>query len=204
MRLTELEHDALIEVFNLGVGRAADALSQLAGEPVLLTVPKVELLLKQEVIDQLAGNAEQRISAVRQTFEGTLCTEALLMFPAAQSLQLVQIMLGENLALEDLGEMEQEALAEIGNILLNSVLASVSDQLDLALQGSLPEVELGVLADLLTTDQNSDQPLLSLQVRFEIASRRIEGYLVFLLDIRSADLLARKLAELIERLQASS
>ena len=204
MRLTELEHDALIEVFNLGVGQAADALSQLAGEPVLLTVPKVELLRKHEVIDQLAGNAEQRISAVRQTFEGSLCTEALLMFPAAQSLQLVQIMLGENLPLEDLGEMEQEALAEIGNILLNSVVASVSDQLDLALQGSLPEVELGVLADLLTTDQNGDQPLLSLQVRFEIASRRIEGYLVFLLDIRSADLLARKLAELIERLQASS
>ena len=203
MKLTELEHDALIEVFNLGVGQAADALSQLAGEPVLLTVPKVELLSKQEVIDQLAGDAEQRISAVRQTFEGALCTDALLMFPAAQSLQLVQIMVGENLPLEDLGEMEQEALAEIGNILLNSVVASVSDQLDLALQGSLPEVELGVISELLLAEHDSCQPLLSLQVRFEIASRRIEGYLVFLLDIRSAGLLECKLSQLIKRLQFS-
>jgi len=203
MKLTELEHDALIEVFNLGVGQAADALSQLAGEPVLLTVPKVELLSKQEVIDQLAGDAEQRISAVRQTFEGALCTDALLMFPAAQSLQLVQIMVGENLPLEDLGEMEQEALAEIGNILLNSVVASVSDQLDLALQGSLPEVELGVISELLLAEHDSCQPLLSLQVRFEIAARRIEGYLVFLLDIRSAGLLECKLSQLIKRLQFS-
>lgn len=203
MKLTELEHDALIEVFNLGVGQAADALSQLAGEPVLLTVPKVELLCKQEVIDQLAGSAEQRISAVRQTFEGSLCAEALLMFPAAQSLQLVQIMVGENLPLEDLGEMEQEALAEIGNILLNSVVASVSDQLDLALQGSLPEVELGVISELLLAEQDSGQPLLSLQVRFEIAARRIEGYLVFLLDIRSAGLLECKLSNFIKRLQVS-
>ena len=36
MKLSELEHDALVEVFNLGVGQAASALSQLAGEPVLL------------------------------------------------------------------------------------------------------------------------------------------------------------------------
>ncbi|BAO84389.1 chemotaxis protein CheC, inhibitor of MCP methylation [Serpentinimonas maccroryi] len=201
MKLSELEHDALVEVFNLGVGQAASALSQLAGEPVLLTVPKVELLSKQAVLDQFSSDPGARISAVRQTFEGELCTEALLMFPAAQSLRLVQIMVGENLPLEDLGEMEQEALAEIGNILLNSVLASVSDQLELALEGSLPEVELGVVSDVLLTEHDHSRPLLSLQVRFEIASRRIEGYLVFVLDVCSAALLERKLAALIKRLQ---
>jgi chemotaxis protein CheC len=204
MKLSELEHDALVEVFNLGVGQAASALSQLAGEPVRLTVPKVELLNKQAVLDQFSGLVEQRISAVRQTFEGALCTEALLMFPAAQSLRLVQIMVGENLPLEDLGEMEQEALAEIGNILLNSVLACVSDQLELALEGSLPEVELGAVSEVLLAAHDIGQPLLSLQVRFEVASRRIEGYLVFVLDVCSAAMLKSKLAALIERLQSEA
>jgi len=201
MKLSELEHDALVEVFNLGVGQAASALSQLAGEPVLLTVPKVELLSKQAVLDQFGGAIEQRISAVRQSFEGALCTEALLIFPVAQSLRLVQIMVGENLPLEDLGEMEQEALAEIGNILLNSVLATVSNQFELALEGSLPEVELGAVSEVLLAAHDIGQPLLSLQVRFEIASKRIEGYLVFVLDVCSAAMLKSKLAALIERLQ---
>ena len=100
--------------------------------------------------------------------------------------------------------MEQEALAEIGNILLNSVLACVSDQLELALEGSLPEVELGAVSEVLLAAHDIGQPLLSLQVRFEVASRRIEGYLVFVLDVCSAAMLKSKLAALIERLQSEA
>ena len=77
----------------------------------------------------------------------------------------------------------------------------MSDQLELALEGSLPEVELGVVSDVLLTEHDHSRPFLSLQVRFEIASRRIEGYLVFVLDVCSAALLERKLAALIKRLQ---
>jgi len=147
MKLNDLELDALGELFNLGVGQAADALSQLAGEAVLLSIPQVQLLPKAEVVRQLSLEGDRRVSAVRQGFHGEIVTDAVLMFPAEQSLQLVQIMVGETVPLEQLGEMEQEALAEIGNILLNSVVASVGDALGIEFDGSLPEVELGILSD---------------------------------------------------------
>lgn len=203
MKLNELELDALGELFNLGVGQAADALSQLAGEAVLLSIPQVQLLPKADVVRQLSLEGDRRVSAVRQGFHGEIVTDAVLMFPAEQSLQLVQIMVGETVPLEQLGEMEQEALAEIGNILLNSVVASVGDALGIEFDGSLPEVELGILSDVLLANEVVTEPMLSLKVRFEIASRSIVGHLAFLLDIQSSGRLESKVAAFIRRLEAS-
>ena len=104
MKLNELELDALGELFNLGVGQAADALSQLAGEAVLLSIPQVQLLPKADVVRQLSLEGDRRVSAVRQGFHGEIVTDAVLMFPAEQSLQLVQIMVGETVPLEQLGQ----------------------------------------------------------------------------------------------------
>ena len=53
MRLNALELDALTEIFNHGVGQAARSLSQLAGDEVLLSVPKVQELAKRDITDQL-------------------------------------------------------------------------------------------------------------------------------------------------------
>jgi len=202
MNLNELELDALAELFNLGVGQAADALSQLAGESVQLSIPEVQLLPKAEVVRRLGEAGDRRVSAVRQGFHGEIVTDALLMFPAEQSLQLVQIMVGDAVPLDQLGEMEQEALAEIGNILLNSVVASVGNALGIDFDGSLPEVELGVLSDVLLANESVTEPLLSLQVRFEIASRSIVGHLAFLLDIQSSGRLEEKVAAFIRSLDA--
>lgn len=205
MKLNELELDALTELFNMGVGQAADALSQLAGEAVLLSVPRVQLLYMHEVVQQLSQDSQdQRVSAVRQAFSGEIATDAVLMFPAEQSLQLVQIMVGESVPLEQLGEMEQEALAEIGNILLNSVVASVSDALGMDLDGGLPEVELGVLSEVLLAGEPVNEPLLSLKVRFEIASRSVVGHLAFLLDVQSSGRLEHEVSAYLERLQAAT
>ncbi len=203
MNLNELELDALAELFNLGVGQAADALSQLAGESVQLSIPEVQLLPKAEVVRRLGEAGDRRVSAVRQGFHGEIVTDALLMFPAEQSLQLVQIMVGDAVPLDQLGEMEQEALAEIGNILLNSVVASVGNALGIDFDGSLPEVELGVLSDVLLANESVTEPLLSLQVRFEIASRSIVGHLAFLLDIQSSGRLEEKVAAFIRSLDAN-
>lgn len=200
MKLTALELDALTEIFNHGVGQAAHALSELAGEEVLLSVPLVEELSRREITNQLEAQGANRICAVRQGFLGVLNTEALLMFPVDKSLQLVQLMVGDDFPLEQLSEMEQESLAEIGNILLNSVVSSVADMLHIEFEGSLPQVELGLAAEVLHADGGLDDLVLSLQINFEIASRQIQGYLVFLLDMASGDMLEKKIAAFIESL----
>lgn len=198
MKLNDIELDALAEVFNLGVGQAAHALSQLAGEPVQLSVPKIALLTADEISAQVVDPRSPRVCAVRQGFSGEIATEAVLMFPEEQSLLLVQIMVGDSVPLDQLSEMEQEALAEIGNILLNSVVASVADTLGIRLEGSLPEVQVGSSQEVLRDDNRpSSEPLLSLQIRFDIDARQIQGYLAFLLDMESGDTLERRIGDFI-------
>jgi len=189
MNLTEIELDALTEVFNVGVGQAANALSQLAGDTVRLSVPRVEMISKRGISDELTGQGADRICAVTQEFAGVLNTEAVLMFPVQQSLQLVQMMVGDEVPLEQLGEMEQEALAEIGNILLNSVVSGVADVLKLQFEGSLPHVELGPVQDVLWAQGDLTDQVLSLQIDFAIDAQQIQGYLVFLLDVASVEAL---------------
>lgn len=187
MSLTELELDALTKVFNVGVGQAANALSQLAGATVRLSAPRIEMISKLDISNALTVQGAERICAVRQEFSGVLNTEAVLMFPVQQSLQLVQMMVGDEVPLEQLGEMEQEALAEIGNILLNSVVSGVADVLKLQFEGSLPSVELGPVQEVLCPQGDMSDLVLSLQIDFAIDALQILGFLVFLLDVESVE-----------------
>ena len=171
MKLNALALDALTELFNHGVGQAAKSLSELAGEEVRLSAPRVEEVPKQNIVDQMDTRGANRICAVRQEFTGAITTEALLMFPFQQSLQLVQMMVGDGVPLETLSEMEQESLAEIGNIVLNAVLSSVVDLLHIEMEGSLPQVELGLTSTVLCPTGDFDSTVLCLQINFEIASR---------------------------------
>ena len=46
--LNELEIDALTEMVNIGVGRAATSLRDMVGEQVLLSVPRVNLVSREK------------------------------------------------------------------------------------------------------------------------------------------------------------
>jgi chemotaxis protein CheC len=53
MELTAVQQDALIELLNIGFGRAAASLSQLTGHRVLLEVPNVTIFS----VDQVAARS---------------------------------------------------------------------------------------------------------------------------------------------------
>ena len=146
--LTELERDALTEIFNIGVGLAADVLSQMVHEPVRLSVPLVELTSQRNAKNYYVSREQRPLCAIRQTYSGEVSTDAILMFPEENSLELVRLMVGGDLPLEQLTEMETDAMAEIGNIILNAVISSLSSTLNLAFEGSLPEVSVVSIEDI--------------------------------------------------------
>jgi chemotaxis protein CheC len=199
MKFDELALDALTEIFNMGVGQAAHALSQIAGDAVLLTVPRVSVLSRGEVTEHMGGAGMASVSAVRQRFSGAINAEAVLMFPADRGLELVQMMVGGELPLEQLAEMEQEALSEVGNILLNSVMASVADALQIELDGALPSVELSQVQTVLHPDNDPGGQVLLIDIQFEVAAREVQGLLAFLLDVASQGLLEQLLTRFLQR-----
>ena len=199
--LTELQLDALTELVNIGVSRAAASLREMVGEQVHLSVPSVALETRTRAIAILAEREVSNLVAVHQIFEGDITGRALLIFPETKSLELVRAITGGDLPLEDIIELEQEALAETGNILLNSCLATIANMLQRSLKMSLPEVLRGNAATFfgLAPPPVAGDFVMFLYINFEVRKRDINGYIAMIMDFPSLTALKHLLHEFIER-----
>src|SRR6476660_7852701 len=192
--LTELERDALGEVSNIAMARAANSLRQMVEHEVLLSVPATQLVAKPD---------NPNLVAVRQDFSGAFAGRALLIFPEANSLELVRAVVGRQLPLEDIVDLEDEALAETGNILLNSWVATIANLLKRGLRMSLPVVVRGDSRHMFKTGETPERLVLFLHIRFEISKKEIRGYVALLMDIPSMDELRLLIADFVSSVTQS-
>jgi len=184
--LTEIEKDALAEIANLGVSRAANSLRQMLGEQVFLTVPNVQIVGRQVASDLIGrGSRSPRFVAVQQSFDGPFAGKALLIFPEEQSLELVRTIVGEQHSLEDVIDLEQEALAETGNVILNACLATIANLLRRTMNMSLPAVIRGSGEALFRETAGNDNLVLFLYINFRTKERDIHGFIALLMDLPS-------------------
>lgn len=190
--LDDLEHDALTELVNIGVSRAAASLRKMVGEQVLLSVPSVEVVSRAIAATLIRQRERAQLVAVRQDFEGAFNGRALLIFPEASSLELVRAVTGEAAPGLDPAELEHEALAETGNIVLNSCLATMANLLQRPLTLSVPQVIRGdeqTLFELTELAGQADEAgvVLFLYINFALSGRDIRGYIAMLMDLPSLE-----------------
>jgi chemotaxis protein CheC len=200
--LDEIELDALTELVNIGVSRAAVGLREMVGrQQVMLSVPNVVLVNRAEAIELLGRQEADRLVAVHQVFEGDITGRALLIFPETNSLELVRAVTGGDLSLEDIIELEHEALAETGNVILNGCLATIANMLKRSLKMSLPEVLRGRGPEFfaLAPPPAGGDVVLFLYINFAVQDRDIRGYIAMLMDMLSLSALQGLLREYIER-----
>ena len=200
--LSELELDALTELVNLGVSRAATNLALMVHEEVILSVPQVALLSRQEAIRTLSERESKNLVAVHQVFDGDIAGRALLIFPEEQSLELVRSVVGSELSLEEIIELEQEALAETGNVILNSCLATIANSLESSLKISLPEVLRGESSRFFNLEPPpvAGTTIMFIYIDFALRKRDISGYLAMMMDIPSIATLQKLLRGWIRRM----
>ncbi|KRC30983.1 hypothetical protein [Acidovorax sp. Root219] len=175
--------DALSEIFNIGVGKAAAAMGDLMHDEVLLSVPHVSIFTVSEAAQQL-GTAGSTMYGVRQPFRGVFNGDALLIFPGDKSLEIVRIVAGQSLPGEDLSAIEQDAMTELGNVMLSACLATLADLLGNEFELSPPRVDVGDSRTILGT-RIQNHLVVFLHIRFELLSSQIEGFVVFVLNTTS-------------------
>jgi chemotaxis protein CheC len=199
--LNDLHLDALTEMVNIGVNRAAAGLREMVGEQVLLSVPKVSLVSRDAAIATLAETGADNLVGIHQVFEGDITGRALLIFPDTKSLELVRAVTGGELPLEEIIELEHEALAEIGNVILNGCLATMANLLQRNLKMSLPEILRGEprIFFTLKPPPEAGEVVMFLYINFAIRQRDIRGYIAMLMDMPSITVLQGLLDEFIER-----
>ena len=199
--LAELERDALTEIVNIGVSRAASSLRKMVDDQVLLSVPSIEVLSRRRAARLISEREASQLVAVRQDFSGAFSGKALLIFPEQNSLELVRAVTGDELAPAEVVDLEQEALAETGNVILNSCLATIANMLRRSLTMALPQVLRGNGASLFELDQDAaaDGLVLFLYIDFSVRNRSIRGYIAMIMDLPSLTTLKELLGEFIDR-----
>src|SRR5690349_11445493 len=97
LTLSEMELDALAELANIGVSRAAASLRKMIGQQVLLSVPSVEVMDSRAAAALVGEREGDKLVAVQQAFSGSFSGRALLIFPQAKSLELIRAIVGPDI-----------------------------------------------------------------------------------------------------------
>jgi chemotaxis protein CheC len=198
---SELQKDALAELFNIGIGAAADTLSQIIHSEVQLFIPQVQLVAISDLIADYRSGDVAEICGISQHFDGEFgAISARVFFPIAKTVKIAELALPQRVELdEDIGTFEKEAITEVGNIILNSCLGTFARMLESSLSSSKPDFYKGPIEYLFNdiSGQKVHFVTILLRIEFEAQEEKIPGELVFIVDPDSLNYLKRHLDQFI-------
>ncbi|HEV2673790.1 MAG TPA: chemotaxis protein CheX [Aliidongia sp.] len=201
IELEGLERDALIELVNIGVSRAAVGLRKMVGEQVTLSVPSLDLMTRAAATKLIRERENMDLVAVSQDFEGVFSGRALLIFPLDSGQSLVRVVASDVIGDGEIDLIEEETLAETGNIVLNQCIGSMANMLQQRLTLSLPQIIRGNGQSLFEQSATADDGVvLFLYINFAIDVRDVRGYIAMLMDLPSLAVLKRLVNDFITRI----
>ncbi len=191
MHLTDDQIDALQELVNIGVGRAASVLNEMVEARIILQIPFIKVLSPLNLKEELEGrfNIEDYLAAVRLGFTGSFCGAAELVFPTESASTLVAVLTGEEMGTPDLDAVRIGTLSEVGNIVINGVIGSITNVLKQHLNYTMPVYIEDTIENLLTSDSDSNVAILLAQTRFTIEKLQILGDIILIFELSSFDAL---------------
>ncbi|MCX6701449.1 MAG: chemotaxis protein CheX [Methanomicrobiales archaeon] len=184
--------DAIREIVNIGIGRAAGQLQQMTGSHIHLQIPSIKIVPFDEITE--AGNtiiSGDTLSAVLLDFKGTFSGMSAMVFPPDSAAALVMLLTGEREKSPELDAMRIEALKEVGNIIINAVMGSIANILSEHLTYSIPAYYEGPMVNLAGLKRKGlrDECVLLARTNFLIEDLNIEGDILLVLEIGSLDAL---------------
>lgn len=151
--LNEQELLILQELMNIAFGSASADLEEVLDLSIDLRVPEAETVPVSELKDYIAGSMklDDRSSMVEEKFWGEFSGSSILVFPEAVGKNLLSILSHpalESTAENQIGEMDQGVLLEVGNILIGACIGKISELLNTVVTYSPPYIELGKRSNL--------------------------------------------------------
>lgn len=187
MQLTEDQLDALRELINIGVGQAAGMLNEMIEFRIQLEIPMIQLLSPESLQEKLLERfGSEHLSTVKLGFSGSFAGTAELVFPKESAATLVAVLTGEEVESPDLDSLKIGTLSEVGNIVINGVMGSISNVLEQPLRYAVPTYTEDKPEHLISfEDSHKSTAILLAQARFRIEELQLQGDIILFFDIAS-------------------
>lgn len=178
--------DAINEMVNIGVGRAAQSLNLLIHSHIKLTVPRTIIVTPEEIPAALKEeHIDKNISQVKICFDGPIVGNVSLLFDEKGAQYLVESLLKDELfESEELDGLKIGVLIEVGNIMLNGVMGVLGNVFKEQLYFQVPTFD-----DALTDNNFIDFETIAGSktilntVMFEIPELNINGEIILLFQV---------------------
>lgn len=194
------QFDALKEIVNIGVGRAASALNEMLDAHIELKVPSICFFNLNDKEKVPAHLQIDQLSCVQMGFKGTFNGTAALVFPPESAAKLVTALTSQEAGAPGMNAVMAGTLNEVGNILLNGVMGTIGNILSKTFDYTFPNYLEGSLQELLNTpgiDTNSQ--VLMVQTNFEVKEMQVEGNVFLLFELKAFETLIQTLSELYQK-----
>lgn len=197
--LTEDQRDCYQEITNVAMGQAADRLARLLGVYVVLPIPNINIIERNEFKMTINSLKEaSSVSAVCQGFIGAgIAGEALLIFNDASFSDISQLLKYS----DKLNQAEElEMLIDVANVLNGACIQGIGQQLDIHFSQSHPIV-LGQhcsINDLLNEKHVKWQRTMAIEINYTIEDHNINCDLLLLFTEESVHHMNRLISFLLE------
>ena len=196
-QLRDAEIDVLREVANIGAGHAATALSTMIGSTIMISVPRVTILDVADV-PPVVSSHEEPVAAVLLHMLGDLTGRTLLVFPCVAARRLAEMLMQRDPSgSSDLGEFDQSAVMEVGNILSSAYMNALAEFLGMMLIPSPPTLKVdrsaAVLIDAHTRFALKPDQVLFVESEFLLKEldEKLRGFFLLLPDPASLNVILR-------------
>ena len=199
MTVNRIDHDALTELFNIGLHKAAASLSELTGQRILVDLPRLWVCPIHETHLRLRELIAGELATVHQVFMGSVSGDAVLVLEYENASRLAALLTHGDVATDGrLDQSAREVLAEVGNVILSSCLSAFGDMLHVAVSFSVPRIHVESLEGLLRSlkvERDEMHYTLLAATRFRLTEGEVGGYLMIAVGLSSLDLINKALAE---------
>ena len=200
MELNAVQHDALVELLNIGFGRAGASLSKLTQQRVLLEVPQVAIHPLSHLNHSLGRLVDERVASVHQVFSGPVAGDALLLLDPIAAATLTELLTDVAALSLDLDPSTREVFTEVGNIVLNACIGTFGNMLGVPMSFSVPDVDVTSITNVIDRMMETGDAFryaLIVTAGFRLRDSAVTGYVVIVLTVQSL----KRLLDALDRWQ---
>ncbi|MCK4707900.1 MAG: hypothetical protein KAU21_04725 [Gammaproteobacteria bacterium] len=185
----EQKNVILLQMAELALSESATQISSLGHSKVCFKVDSIGVKNKDE-LDSLLNSDEPDMLAVCHRVDGVSPGEIIFLMKDSAALIFMKEVLQEKVTLNEMSEMEEEALLEMGNIIVNDLLSHYVEILQKSVTTSIPVIRRGHYVDLFNqlSAGTDEKKYFIVKFTVELAMYNFVAYILWLGDLPGLEL----------------
>lgn len=194
--------DIFKEIGNIGAGNAATALAGMLDKKIIMSVPEVNIVSFNDIINILDG-PENVVIGVLIDMTGELSGYILMVLEVEDAYEMISIAMNterkppENFNANSLNDMEKSYLTEMANILVGAYLSAICSMTNLSVTPSVPQLAIdmvGAIISIVAIEYGKiGDSVLFLKTKFSDVNKDMTGHFFLIPDFESYKILIESL-----------